>query len=79
MPRCTFCGNEVEKGRNQLFVHTSGKVSNFCSNKCEKNMLKLGRKPLATRWTKHYRTEHKKGDNKEDANTSGASKEESKK
>jgi len=66
MPRCTFCGNEIERGLLKMFVHTSGKVSNFCSNKCEKNLLKLGRKPLETKWTEYYRNEHKKGSSDKD-------------
>ena len=44
-----------------MFIFASGKVNNFCSGKCQKNMLKLKRKPLAVRWTTAYREEHKKG------------------
>jgi large subunit ribosomal protein L24e len=62
MPKCSFCGVSIPKGTGKIFVFTSGKVSNFCSNKCEKNMLKLKRKPLNIRWTEAYRKEHKKQD-----------------
>ena len=48
------------KGARKIFVDTSGKIANFCSRKCEKNLLKLKRKPLETRWTEAYRKEHKK-------------------
>jgi large subunit ribosomal protein L24e len=65
MPKCTFCGVEVPKGTGKIFVYTSGKIANFCSNKCEKNLLKLKRKPLKVRWTEHYRKEHKKDSTKE--------------
>ncbi|MBS3123002.1 ribosomal protein L24e family protein [Candidatus Woesearchaeota archaeon] len=61
MPKCDFCGNSVEKGTGMMFVYVSGKIVNFCSRKCEKNMFKLGRKPLEIRWTESYRQEHKKG------------------
>ncbi len=44
-----------------MFVFTSGKIDNYCSKKCEKNTLKLKRKPLQTAWTQEYRREHKKG------------------
>ena len=44
-----------------MFVFANGKVAYFCSRGCEKNMLKLKRKPLKTRWTEEYRREHKKG------------------
>ena len=44
-----------------MYVYISGKIDYYCSNKCEKNNLKLNRKPLQVRWTEAYRTEHKKG------------------
>jgi len=62
MPRCAFCGNEIEKGLVKMYVYTSGKIIHFCSKKCEKNLLILKRKPLETRWTESYRREHKKGE-----------------
>jgi len=60
MPKSNFCGLSIEKGTGKMFVYTSGKVINFCSRKCEKNLLKLKRKPLKIRWTEAYRKEHKK-------------------
>jgi len=54
MARCSFCGNNIRKGTGLMFVRTSGKIMYFCSSKCQKNMLKLGRKPLSTRWTLSY-------------------------
>ncbi|MFB6088825.1 MAG: 50S ribosomal protein L24e, partial [Candidatus Aenigmatarchaeota archaeon] len=35
-----------------VFVRKNGKSLYFCSSKCEKNMLKLGRKPRKVKWTK---------------------------
>ncbi|PIN76363.1 50S ribosomal protein L24e [Candidatus Woesearchaeota archaeon CG10_big_fil_rev_8_21_14_0_10_36_11] len=60
MPKCTFCGNSIMKGTGKLFAYANGKVAYFCSNRCEKNLLKLKRKPLTVRWTEHFRKEHKK-------------------
>ena len=60
MPKCAFCGNQVEKGTGKLFIYNSGKADSFCSNKCEQNLLVLKRKPLKIRWTEAYRKEHKK-------------------
>jgi len=57
MAKCNFCGTSIEKGTGKMFVYVSGKVANFCSNKCEKNQLKLKRKPLTTRWTEAFRLE----------------------
>ena len=60
MPRCSFCGTSIKKGTGKIYVYASGKINNFCSMKCEKNLLKLGRKPLKVKWTEPYRKEHKK-------------------
>jgi large subunit ribosomal protein L24e len=60
MAKCTFCGNEIKEGTGKLFVFTSGKIANFCSLKCQKNQLKLKRKPVNIAWTKEFRKEHKK-------------------
>jgi len=54
MTKCSFCGYEIEKGTGTLFVQKDGKILNFCSSKCEKNMLKLKRKPRKLKWTKSY-------------------------
>jgi len=55
MAKCTFCGEDIKKGTGKIFVLKTGKSYHFCSNKCEKNMLKLKRKPLKTRWTQASR------------------------
>ncbi len=52
--KCSFCGREIEKGTGKMFVRKSGAILYFCSNKCEKNMLKLGRKARKLKWTMHY-------------------------
>ncbi|MBS3140166.1 ribosomal protein L24e family protein [Candidatus Woesearchaeota archaeon] len=62
MAKCTFCGQQIERGTGKMFVYVSGKIAYFCSNKCEKNLHKLKRKPLQTRWTQAYRAEHGKKD-----------------
>ncbi len=54
MAKCTFCGDVIEKGTGKMFVKKDGKVLYFCSSKCEKNTLKLKRKPIKTKWSKRY-------------------------
>ena len=54
MANCSFCGYGVEKGTGKIFVLNTGKILNFCSSKCEKNMLKLKRKAHKFKWTKFY-------------------------
>jgi len=54
MPRCDFCRKHIEPGTGKMFVRKDGKAFDFCSSKCEKNMLKLRRKPRTTKWTEEY-------------------------
>lgn len=49
---CSFCGNDVEPGTGKMFVRKDGTVFFFCSSKCEKNLLDLGRVPRTVRWTR---------------------------
>lgn len=44
----------MQQGTGKLFVKKDAKVLYFCSRKCEKNMLTLGRKARETKWTKSY-------------------------
>jgi len=54
MAKCSFCGNEIARGTGLMFVRKDASILNFCSHKCEKNLLKLGRKPRTTRWTVEF-------------------------
>lgn len=54
MAKCSFCGNEISKGTGLVFVRKDGSLFNFCGRRCEKNLLKLGRKPRTTRWTLEF-------------------------
>ncbi len=51
---CTFCGEEIEPGTGSMYVKKDGTVYYFCSSKCRKNFLKLGREPRRVRWTKRF-------------------------
>jgi len=52
----------IEKGTGKMFIKTDGKILYFCSTKCEKNLLKLKRKPREHKWTKMSRDERGKKD-----------------
>ncbi len=52
--KCSFCGQEIEKGTGKIFVKKDGKILYFDKMKCEKNMLKLKRKPRKLKWTASY-------------------------
>ena len=63
--KCTFCGTDVPRGTGKTYVKTDGKIFYFCSNKCEKNQIKLGRKARETGWTDEFNDlKSKKGDKK---------------
>ena len=52
MVRCSFCGYTLEPATGKMFVKNDGRIFNFCSNRCEKNLFKLGRAPKKSKWTK---------------------------
>jgi len=43
-----------------MYVKNDGKILWFCGTKCEKNLLKLKRKPIATKWSQYYITKEKR-------------------
>jgi large subunit ribosomal protein L24e len=54
MAKCTFCGEMISPGTGKIYVLKEGKTYDFCSLKCEKNMIKLKRKPLKTKWSSKF-------------------------
>lgn len=54
MAKCIFCGETLRPATGKMYIKKDGKVLYFCSSKCEKNMLKLKRKPRKVRWTKYH-------------------------
>ena len=48
---CVFCNHEIPKGTGMLFVKRDGTTLPFCSSKCRRNMLKLGREGRLVEWT----------------------------
>jgi len=57
MVKCTFCQTSIPAGTGKMYVKKDGNIFYFCSNKCEKNLLKLGRNPRTTEWTGDYAKE----------------------
>ena len=57
MAKCNFCNSQIEKGTGKMFVQKTGKILWFCSMKCEKNLLKLKRKPVNFKWTQQKQFE----------------------
>jgi len=54
---CNFCGIRIPKGTEFIHVTSKGKALYFCTGKCHKNLIKLGRKPRHVKWTNEYRVE----------------------
>lgn len=51
---CSFCGETIEPGTGKMYIRKDGTIYYFCSNKCKKNRIDLGRVPRRTRWTVRY-------------------------
>ena len=51
MVKCSFCRDSITPGTGKIFAMNDGKILHFCSNKCEKNNFKLGRKARFLKWT----------------------------
>lgn len=47
---CSFCGCDIRLGTGLMFVRKDASILRFCSGKCERNLLKLGRKPSSQKW-----------------------------
>ena len=50
MVKCSYCNTEIPVGSRTIYVYKSGKIIDFCSKKCEKNLIKLGRKAREQKW-----------------------------
>jgi len=48
--KCSFCDSPIEPGRGKMYVKRDGTVFYFCSSKCERAMIKLGRKRRKVKW-----------------------------
>lgn len=51
MANCSFCDGPVLKGSGMIYVKKDGTIFNFCSSKCRKNNLHLGREGRRQKWT----------------------------
>lgn len=54
MVKCTFCGDVLRPGTGKMYIQKDAKILYFCSSKCEKNMLKLKRRPYNVKWSGRY-------------------------
>lgn len=55
MNNCTFCGTVIPVGTGKMYVKKDARILYFCSRRCEKNMLKLGRNARKVTFTAEAR------------------------
>ncbi|PIN79797.1 50S ribosomal protein L24e [Candidatus Woesearchaeota archaeon CG10_big_fil_rev_8_21_14_0_10_34_8] len=55
MPKCVFSGKEIPRGQGIMYVRKNGQILWFMNSKCERNYLKLKRKPVDYKWSKLYK------------------------
>ncbi len=60
MVKCVFCGRDELSYIGLHLIKNDGTVSYFCSSKCRKNTIKLGRDKRKIKWTEAYREKMKK-------------------
>ena len=49
---CSFCGRDIEPGTGLMYVLRNGQVLWYCSSKCFKSHVKLGRKSSKQAWVR---------------------------
>ncbi len=54
LAKCVFCGREGEDFRGTYLIKNDGTMSYYCSSKCRKNHLKLGRDKRKLKWTSAF-------------------------
>jgi large subunit ribosomal protein L24e len=57
--RCSFCGKEFPIGTGIMYVKNDGTILWFCSSKCRKSSIELGRDSRKVKWTEYYGKEGK--------------------
>lgn len=60
MTKCVFCGKEEHSFKGIHLIKNDGSVNFFCSGKCRKNAVKLGRDKKRLKWTEAFRVERRK-------------------
>ncbi len=50
MAVCDFCKKKIKPGTGKVFVKNTGKVLHFCSQKCQKKMIKFKKRAGSEKW-----------------------------
>lgn len=54
MVKCSFCGRDEKSYKGLHLIRNIGVVNYFCSSKCRRNMIKLGRDKRKFKWTEAF-------------------------
>lgn len=65
MVKCVFCGREESPHKGVHLLKNDGSVNFYCSSKCRKNAIKLGRDRRKIKWTAAYKENLVKANAKE--------------
>jgi large subunit ribosomal protein L24e len=52
---CSFCGADIPAGTGKLYIKRDATQYHFCSSKCQRNQVNLGRTPRHTAWTEAHK------------------------
>ena len=55
LAKCVFCGCEQDDFMGTYLVRNDGGMIYYCSSKCRKNHLKLGRDKRRMKWTEAFK------------------------
>ena len=59
-PRCcSFCGHAFPSGTGIMYVRNDGSILWYCSSKCRRSSLDMGRDSRKLKWTAYYGKEEK--------------------
>ncbi len=61
MAKCIFCGKEQADYKGVFLIKNDGIVVYYCSSKCRKNHLKLGRDRRKLKWTEAFHLARARG------------------
>jgi large subunit ribosomal protein L24e len=54
MTKCVFCGKESSPYKGVHLIKNDGSVNFYCSSKCRRNSINLGRDKKKIKWTTFY-------------------------
>jgi len=52
MLHCSFCGKPIKPGTGMAYVRNDGVILHFCSSKCFKSAIRMGRDPRRLKWAR---------------------------